>query len=202
MPLAKAQAITATENHASTIFVNLQDLNQADAVAQALQGNNYQILTWRDQNAFITQFEDFANAFFIILYLIVLGITATVVTNTLVMAVFERTREIGILSAIGMRGGRIMGLFLAESILLAIGGVLIGLALGVFAVYLFNINGFYIGNMGLNGMLVADTIRARLTMDNTVRVSIMTLVATILSGLYPAIMASRMEPMQALRAEK
>src|SRR6266536_4285312 len=63
MPLAKAQAITATENHASTIFVTLQDLNQADAVAQALKGNNYKILTWREQNAFITQFEDFANAF-------------------------------------------------------------------------------------------------------------------------------------------
>ena len=95
-----------------------------------------------------------------------------------------------------------MGLFLGESVLLAVGGVLMGLALGLLAVYLFNINGFYIGNMGLNGILVSDTIRARLTMDNTVRVTIMTFVATILSGLYPAIMASRMEPVVALRAEK
>src|ERR1044072_3801824 len=47
MPLAKAQAITATENHASTIFVLLQDSNQTDAVAQALKGNNFQILIWR-----------------------------------------------------------------------------------------------------------------------------------------------------------
>src|ERR1041384_1508198 len=45
MPLTKAQAITATENHTSTIFVLLQDSNQADAVAQALKSNNYKILT-------------------------------------------------------------------------------------------------------------------------------------------------------------
>src|SRR6266498_2871428 len=143
MPLAKAQAITATEKHASTIFVTLQDLNQADAVAQALKGNNYKILTWRDQNVFITQFEDYANAFFIILYLIVLGITATVVTNTLVMAVFERTREIGILSAIGMKGRSIMAQFLAEAALLATGGVIGGLILG-------GLISAYVGSVGFS----------------------------------------------------
>src|SRR5258708_6523014 len=81
-PTPKKNTTSATENHASTIFVLLQNGDQADAVAQALQSNNYKILTWRDQNQFIVQFEDFANAFFIIIYLIVLGITATVVTNT------------------------------------------------------------------------------------------------------------------------
>jgi ABC-type lipoprotein release transport system permease subunit len=80
--------------------------------------------------------------------------------------------------------------------------VLMGLVLGVLSVYLFNVKGFYIGNMGLTGMLVSDTIRARLTMNNTVNVTIMTFVVTILSGLYPAVMASRMEPVEALRAEK
>jgi putative ABC transport system permease protein len=118
------------------------------------------------------------------------------------MSVYERTREIGILSAIGMRGSRILGLFLAESSLLAVGGVVMGLLLGLLAVYLFNINGFYVGNMGLTGILITDTIHAKLTLDNTVNVAVMTFVVTILSGLYPAITASRMEPVAALRAEK
>jgi ABC-type lipoprotein release transport system permease subunit len=198
MPLAKAQAITATENHASTIFVTLQDLNQADAVAQALQGNNYQILTWRDQNAFITQFEDFANAFFIILYLIVLGITATVVTNTLVMAVFERTREIGILSAIGMKGRGIMAQFLAEAALLATGGVIGGLMIGGALVAYFTVYGIYIGDYGISGVLFEDRIYAHLTLQNTINLTILTYIVTLIASLYPARLAARLEPVEAL----
>jgi len=198
MPLAKAQAITATENHASTIFVTLQDLNQADAVAQALKGSNYKILTWRDQNVFITQFEDYANAFFIILYLIVLGITATVVTNTLVMAVFERTREIGILSAIGMKGRSIMAQFLAEAALLATGGVIGGLIIGGAAVAYFTVYGIYIGDYGLTGVLFEDHIYAHLTLQNTVTLAVLTYIITLVASLYPARLAARLEPVEAL----
>ena len=114
MPLAKAQTITGAQDHASTIFILLQNRDQADAVAAALKSPDYQILTWRKMNELIVQTEDFANAYLAIIYLIILGITATVVTNTLIMAVFERTREIGVLSAIGMKGRRIMTQFLAE----------------------------------------------------------------------------------------
>ena len=198
MPLAKAQAITATENHASTIFVLLQNSDQADAVAQALQSNNFEILTWRDQNVFITQFEDYANAFFVFIYLIVLGITATVVTNTLVMAVFERTREIGILAAIGMKGRGIMAQFLAEAALLATGGVLGGLIIGGALVAYFTVNGIYIGDYGITGVLFEDRIYAHLTLQNTITLAIVTYVITLLASLYPARLAARMEPVEAL----
>lgn len=198
MPLAKAQAITATENHASTIFVTLQDLNQADTVAKALQGSNYKILTWREQNAFVTQFEDYANAFFVILYLIVLGITATVVTNTLVMAVFERTREIGILSAIGMKGRGIMAHFLAEAALLATGGVILGLVIGGAAVAYFTIYGIYIGDYGLSGVLFEDHIYAHLTLQNTINLAVLAYIVTLIASLYPARLAARLEPVEAL----
>ena len=202
LPLAKAQAMTQTENHASTIFVILKDTSLTDEAAKAINVPGLEVKTWKDLNALLTEFETLANSYIGFFYLIILAITVSVIINTLIMSVYERTREIGILAAIGMRGARIMGLFLSESFLLAIGGVLMGLLLGMFSVYLFNIKGFYIGNMGLNGMLVSDTIRARLTVDKTISVTIMTFVATILSGLYPAWMASRLEPVQALRAEK
>ncbi len=203
LPLAKAQAMTQTENHASTIFVLLKDTSQTDAVVSALKvPANLQIKTWRDLNALFVEWEALAQSYIGIFYMIILAITASVIINTLIMSVYERTREIGILSAIGMRGVRIMGLFLAESSLLAVGGVIMGLLLGLLSVYLFNINGYYIGNMGLTGILVTDTIRAKLTLNDTINVTIMTFVVTILSGLYPAITASRLEPVAALRAEK
>jgi len=203
LPLAKAQALTQTENHASTIFILLKDTSYTDGVINAIKAPaGLEVLTWRDLNKLFVEFETMAQTYISFFYLIILAITASVIINTLIMSVYERTREIGILSAIGMRSGRILGLFLAESSLLAVGGVLMGLVLGLLSVYLFNINGFYIGNMGLTGMVISNTLRARLTMDNTVNVSVMTFVATILSGLYPAAMASRMEPVEALRAEK
>ena len=198
MPLAKAQTITATENHASTIFVLLKDSEQAELVARALQSNNLKILTWREQNQFVVQFEDYANAFFIILYLIVLGITATVVTNTLVMAVFERTREIGILAAIGMKGRGIMAQFLAEAALLATGGVISGLIIGGTMVYFATVKGFYIGNFGITGALFEDHIYAYFTWAKTLNLAIITYIITLIASLYPARLAARMEPVEAL----
>jgi len=198
MPLIKAQTFTATENHASTIFIMLQNDGQADAVAGAIQSSGYKILTWRDQNALIVQFEDYAGAFMIIFYLIVLGITATVVTNTLVMAVFERTREIGILAAIGMKGRGIMAQFLIEAALLATGGVIGGLIIGGAAVAYFTIYGIYIGDYGLTGVLFEDRIYAHLTLGNTINLTIATYIITLIASLYPARLAARMEPVEAL----
>jgi len=202
LPLAKAQTITQTENHASTIFVLLKDTSYTDSVAAALKGSNLKVLTWTDMNSLIVDTEAMAQSYISIFYMIVLAITASVIINTLIMSVYERTREIGILSAIGMRGNRILMLFLAESSLLAVGGVIMGLILGLLSTYYFNIHGFYIGNMGMTGMLISDTIYAKLTMNDTINVTIMSFVVTLLAGLYPAVMASRMEPVEALRAEK
>lgn len=202
LPLAKAQAISSAENHASTIFVLLKDKAQTEAVANALQTSNYDVVTWNDMNEFIIQYEDLANQYISILYLIVLAITATVIINTLIMSVFERTREIGILSAIGMKGRRIMAMFMAETTLLAIGGILVGLVLGILVVYFFSKNGFYIGNMGITGFLMSDTIYTKLAVDDAVNLTLMAFIITLLAGLYPALLASRMEPVEALRAEK
>lgn len=201
MPLAKAQTFTVTENHASTIFVLLQDDAQAEPVARALQSANYQILTWREQNALIVQYEDFANAYIFVLYLIVLGITATVVTNTLVMAVFERTREIGILTAIGMKGRSIMAQFLTEAALLATGGVIGGLIIGGAMVAYFTINGIYIGDFGISGVLFEDRVYAHLTLANTIYLGLVTYIITLVASLYPATLAARMEPVEALHGQ-
>jgi ABC-type lipoprotein release transport system permease subunit len=197
MPLAKVQAITRAENHASIIFILLHDREQTDAVAAALQ-TGYQVKTFKQMNAILTQTEEMSKAYMVLLYLIVLAITATVIVNTLVMAVFERTREIGILAAIGMKGWRIMAMFFAESSLLAVGGILLGLAMGALMVWYATDVGFYIGNMGMTGILLGDRIYAYLTLENTITLTITAFIVTLLAALYPALLAARMEPVEAL----
>jgi len=202
MPLAKAQAITRAEKHASIIFVLLKEREQTGAVVTALGTGNYQVATWEQMNELVLQTEQFASAYMVVLYLIILAITATVIVNTLVMAVFERTREIGILSAIGMRGGRIMAMFFAESSLLAVGGIGMGLALGGLVVAYFTRYGFYIGDMGLTGILFGERIYAYLTLSDTLTLAVIAFVITLVAALYPAMLAARMDPVQALHGGK
>lgn len=201
LPISKAQAITNTENHASTIFVLLKDKDQTDAVVEALQASNYDVLTWVEMNELIIQTEELASSYMVLFYLIVLAVTATVIVNTLIMAVFERTREIGILSSIGMKSRDIMAMFLAESSLLAVGGIIMGLILGILAVTYFARVGFFVGNMGLT-MLFGNTIYTELTIADTVQITVIAFIITLLAGFYPAVIASRMEPVQALRGGK
>lgn len=203
MPLAKAQAMTQTENHASAVFILLNNTADTTAVLAAIPTvPNLKVLDWKELNPLMVDWESMAKSYISIFYMIILAITASVIINTLIMSVYERTREIGILSAIGMRGGRILWLFLIESSLLAVGGVILGVVFGVLGTMWFNVNGFYIGNMGLSGIVIRDTIYAKMTVDNIINLTILTFIATLLSGLYPAITASRLEPVQALRAEK
>jgi len=201
MPLVKAQTFTGAGDHATIIFVLLQDREQAEAVASALQSSNTQAVTWQEMNELIVQFESFADAYMTFLYLIVLGITATVVTNTLVMAVFERTREIGILAAIGMKGRRIMAQFLVEGAMIATLGILGGLIFGGGLVWYFTMYGFFIGDMGMTGILMGDQIYAHLTVQDTIYLTVVAYVVTLLASLYPATLAARMEPVDALHGK-
>ncbi len=201
LPLAKAQAFSGADNHASFIFVLLHDKEQADAVAAALTNPNLQIETWVDMNELLVMMDDFANVYITILNLIVLGVTITVIVNTLIMSVFERTREIGILTAIGMKGRQIMSLFLIEASILAAGGIVVGLLAGWALSAYYGEVGIYFGDLGITGMIFEDRIYAYLTLEDTINLTITALVFTLLAALYPARLASRMEPVEALHGK-
>ncbi len=202
MPLAKAHTFTGTQNHASTIFIMLDDRELSNPVAQALSSSSYQVLTWQKMNDLVLQTEQLANSYMVLIYLIVLAITATVVVNTLVMAVYERTREIGIMAAIGMKGGRIMSLFLTEASLLAIAGIAGGLVLGWLICAYFARYGWYIGSIGTNfQFLLGNRIYAMLTWNDTINLTITALAITLLASLYPAVLAARLEPIEAFHGK-
>lgn len=199
LPLAKAQAFSQAADHASAIFVLLHDQADTPAVAAAIQSSQYQVLTFDQLNPLLIQLNDYTNSFMWVLYLIVLAITVTVIVNTLVMSVFERTREIGILGAIGMRSRSIMALFFAESGMLALGGIVMGLALGGALVAYTATYGFQIGNFGLTGIALNDAIYPHLTLKDTITLTLMALGVTLVAALYPARLAAGLEPVDALR---
>ncbi len=202
MPLSKAQAISQTEGYASTIFILLNKIEMMPAVSAALKTEQYKITTYEAANQMIIETEQLSQAYMVVLYLIVLAITATVIVNTLVMAVFERTREIGILAALGMRSRTIMSMFFIESAILAIGGTLIGLFLGGLLVLYSSTVGFYIGDFGATGFLLGERIYGYLTVEDTVTLSITALVVTLVASIYPAMLAARMQPVEALHGGK
>jgi ABC-type lipoprotein release transport system permease subunit len=201
LPLAKAQAFSGAGDHASMIFVLLHDREQADAVAAAIPSQNYQVKTWRELNSLLVLVNDFSNAYLTVINLIVLGITVTVIVNTLLMSVFERMREIGILSAIGMKGRQIVALFLAEASLLATGGITAGALAGWALSAYFGKVGIFFGDLGISGdMLLEDRIYTYLTLESAINLIITAFVITLIASLYPARMASRMEPVEALHS--
>ncbi len=202
MPLSKAQAFTRTDGRASAIVMLLQRQKDADAVAAALQSQDVQALTWEDLNAVFLQTIGAAMSFYVILYGVVILIVAVIIANTLLMAVFERFREIGILAALGMKGRQITLMFLLEAVALGVIGVVLGLIIGSLGVAYLSRVGIPLGDMGAvaGNIALSATMNARFNPSGMISLSIWTLIITLLASLYPAWFAARQEPVDALRA--
>jgi len=201
MPLEKAQTISRTENYASMIYILLNNMDDTAEVKKAIQAPGYIIEDWEELNKLIILVEKLSNAMMFFFNLMVLGVTSTVIMNTLLMAVYERTREMGILGALGMKGKQIRSLFLTEATLLAFGGVVIGLAVGVPLVLYYAQVGFFFGDLGISAnssFMLGNSIYPYPTFGDVVSVSIAAFLITILSGYYPASQASKLEPVEAL----
>ena len=139
------------------------------------------------------------------IYLIVLAIVAVIVANTLLMSVFERTREMGILAALGMKGRQIMTMFVLESATLGAIGVILGVLLGSLGVYYLATEGLHFGDIDMADVVSADiaygeTMYAAFQWADTAVLSAVCWIIMLLASLYPAWFATRKEPIDALRA--
>jgi len=203
MPLAKAQAFTRTDGRASAILVMLHRQEDTDTVTTALQTPGLTVLTWRDLNAVLLEAVNTGQSMYAIMYGIVLLVVAVVIANTLLMAVFERIREIGILAALGMKRRQIVMMFVLEASIIGLVGIAIGNVLGGAVVaYLAKVS-FYIGDMGaaVENMLLGTSMYAKFDPASMAMLSILTLAFTLLASLYPAWFAGRLEPVEALHSQ-
>lgn len=202
MPLSKAQAFTRTDGHASAIVLLLHQQDDAARVAAALQGPGLAALTWEDMLAAFLQTMETGMAFYNILYGIVILIVAVIIANTLLMSVFERIRELGILAALGMKGRQIMVMFLLEAVVLGLAGVAVGNVLGSAGVAYLAEVGIPLGDIGemAQGFALGSTMNARFNPGGMLSLSAATLAITLLASLYPAWFAARLEPVEALHS--
>ena len=203
MPMAQAQTFSNSGNRASSLIIMLNNEEDTAKVAAALQAPGIQILTWEDLNALLLTLMDQAGAFYYLLYIIVILVVAVLIANTLLMSVFERTREVGILASLGMKGRQIMLMVLFEAVILALLGVAAGLLLGAGVVaYLARVGiEFSADAMGaVEGMALGSKMYPAFAPGEAITLSLLMFFIVSLVSLYPAWYAARMEPVKALHA--
>lgn len=121
------------------------------------------------------------------------------ILNTFLMSVYERTHEIGILKAIGMKRRRILTLILMETIILNLFALAVGLAAAVLSVYILNRIG--LPSMVQDFLPKGEAVRPYIQFSDTIISLLTIIVISALAGLFPAWRASRMNPVDALRYE-
>jgi putative ABC transport system permease protein len=192
LPLATVQEYERKSGLMTLIYVKAKPGVNLDELTASIEKDHPEMATLRTVSDYADvdqglQLMDAANLAISFLAVFIGGIG---VMNTMVMSVMERTREFGILRAVGWRTRRVLQMVLGESILLCLIGALIGSILAVIFTRL---------------MLIFPVVRSFLEPQYTPEVFIRGLVVgvavALLGALYPAIRAVRLSPIQAIRYE-
>jgi putative ABC transport system permease protein len=193
------ELLRMSEDEVSEIAVRLLDLGSLPAakarITQALAGaGTLEVHGWDQLSPFanIARMIDLMDVF---IRVMLVGIVLIAVMNVMIMAVYERIREIGMISAIGTPPRRILGLFLAEGALLGIVGTAIGVLLSLALVYALNVWPVKFA-FGRDQLLV---LAPSLAAADALAIGAIVVVMAILASLQPAWKAARMDPITALR---
>jgi len=154
----------------------------------------FEVHTWEGLSPFynIARMIDMMSIF---IKAMLIAIVLISVMNVMIMAVYERIREIGTIAAIGTLPGKILSMFVVEGFLLGIIGAIAGNILGTGIVYVLKLLRITFDFGRQTGLVLSPTV----TMTDILMISLIVIVVAVLGSLQPALKASRMEPIKALR---
>ncbi len=202
MSIKDFQALTSQRGTASTAAIKLEKGANADLVAKQIKFQlgkqevvrDFSILTPEKASRLVGNVLSVIELSLLIIALISLVVGAVGIMNTMYTSVLERTKQIGVMKAIGASDDAILSIFLIESGVIGLVGGVLGIILGVIMAW---IAGVAAANFGVRGLFSF----ASLDFFGLLSILIITFITGVVAGILPARQAAKMEPAEALRYE-
>ncbi len=191
------------EDQSHEIDILLNDYNQATIISAQLQKKYPDILSedWSEIQPYINFITKYMDVMMGVFMLIILGALGFGIVNTMLMVILERTRELGMLMAIGMTKKSVFIMIMLETIFLALVGALIGELISMLLINYYGKVGIDLSSMaeGLETIGYSAITYPKLDSIKYVQITIMVFVTSILASIYPAIKALKLDPANAIR---
>ena len=181
----------------TTISVRVKNPKQVEAVEQAIKKLGFNTFSILDATRSLRQFFAVLDLFLGIFGSLALAVASIGIVNTLVMAILERRREIGIMKAIGASDSDVKKLFFAEAGAMGLLGGVVGVALGWTIGHIINLG----TNIYLKRQALPPESFWSVPWWLVGAAIVFAFIVSLVSGLYPAARAARLDPVQALRYE-
>lgn len=159
--------------------------------------------SWKELNPFVAQWMKTSDAFLLPVILIMYLAVAIVILNAMLMAVFERIREYGVMKALGVTPFGVFRLVVGETVVMTLVAAAAGLAVGLPLLFYLQSNGIDMSHLGgditMSGVALESVWRAEITVKAIALPLSMLFVLSGLAVLYPAAKAARLNPIDAIR---
>jgi len=208
LPLATAQELLVLDGGVHEVVVVTRDFDRIEDTKTELasQWSDLSVRSWSEISPDLVQMEGMISAMSLIMVGIIMFLTGFMIINTLLMSVYERTREFGLLISLGLQPPKIVQMILLESGLLGLVSCVFGLALGWCAHLAMVYVGFPLEvedgkGFVFNGVMLDPVVYGSLDPSALVLPLFAVMLTALVGGLWPAARASRLDPVVALAQE-
>jgi ABC-type lipoprotein release transport system permease subunit len=193
------------ENDYQQLAVRINDIDKTDEITDKLSQKlpGLEVLSWKKIQPDLAMMTDMVIQFYVIFGVIILAALAFGIINTMLMVVLERTRELGMLTAIGMNKKKVFSMIMLESVFLSLIGAVVGMILSYVIIIITGNTGINLAQAaeGFEAMGYSSVVYPRIGPGFFVIVTILIIITGILSSIYPAMKALKLNPVEAIRAE-